>query len=45
MLHSEILASYNFNIIYFFPWIGEQINIEIFVWQFSNTPTYVRVVG
>ena len=45
-LHSEILASLNFNknknLV---PWIGEQWYIEMLFWQFFNITTCMRVVG
>ena len=44
-LHSEILASINinktFNIVL---WIGEKVYIKILFSQFSNIPTYIRVL-
>ena len=46
MLHSEILASLNFNKNQnFFPWIGEQLFTEMLFRQFSNITVYIRVVG
>ena len=45
-LHSEILASLNFNKNKnFVPWIGEQTYTEMLVWQFSNITIYVKSVG
>ena len=46
MLHSEILASLNFNNnLNLFPWIGDLPYIEMLFQKFSNIPTSIRIVG
>ena len=46
MLHSEILASLNFNKNQnLIPWIGEQPYIKMLLLLFSNINLYIRVVG
>ena len=46
MLHSELLASLNFNKSYnLVPWIGQKSYIEKMFQQFFKKTMYVRVVG